>query len=41
MRDRTAAAALRTRSRRSVVILVSPALRCPLRARHRTTVTHA
>ncbi|MDI9830159.1 MULTISPECIES: hypothetical protein [unclassified Streptomyces] len=42
MRAHTATAALRSRSRtrsrsrRTEVILVSPAARCPLRARHRT-----
>ncbi|WP_437046354.1 hypothetical protein [Streptomyces sp. enrichment culture] len=40
MRDHATVAAPRSRSRRSVVILVSPAVRCPLRARHRMTSPH-
>ncbi|MGY3205354.1 hypothetical protein ACVW19_005869 [Streptomyces sp. TE5632] len=35
MRDHTAAAVLRTRSVRSEVLLVSSAVRCPLRGRYR------
>ncbi|MBA8942049.1 MULTISPECIES: hypothetical protein [Streptomyces] len=41
MRDHAAVAAPRTRSARSEVILVSRAVRCPLRGRHRMPTTHA
>ncbi|CAM5526417.1 putative protein OS=Streptomyces griseomycini OX=66895 GN=FHS37_005796 PE=4 SV=1 [Streptomyces griseomycini] len=40
VRDHAAAVVPRSRSRRSVVILVSPAVRCPLRGRHRMPATH-